>query len=324
MTFFEHYNKGENMRIRLGYVSISNTINLSPSKTITYTNFQKNNDYKTINNIIIINLKNLIEILKYNNSNNIHFYRLSSNIIPLATHKDVYFDYYEKYINYYNKISRIINDKDMRVDIHANNFCILNSINEKVVEYTIKNLEYYYNLFQYMNINNGIVIMHIGSTALGHEQSINRFINNYLKLPNYLKKIIAIENDDKSFNIKDIVYISKKLNVPIVLDYHHHLCNGKEYNIEDYMQDIINSWKNKNCNIKMHFSSPYNKKNYRKHNDYINAYEFRDFCELLKKYNKDIDIMLEAKEKDRSIFKLIRELKYITNYKFIDETSFEL
>ena len=32
--------------------------------------------------------------------------------------------------------------------------------------------------------------------------------------------------------------------------------------------------------------------------------------------------MLEAKNKDEALFKLIRELKYKTNYEFIDDTSF--
>ena len=34
--------------------------------------------------------------------------------------------------------------------------------------------------------------------------------------------------------------------------------------------------------------------------------------------------MIEAKAKDEAVFKLIRELKFKTNYKFIDETSFEI
>ena len=32
--------------------------------------------------------------------------------------------------------------------------------------------------------------------------------------------------------------------------------------------------------------------------------------------------MIEAKKKDEALFKLVRELKYLTNYQFIDETSF--
>ena len=74
--------------------------------------------------------------------------------------------------------------------------------------------------------------------------------------------------------------------------------------------------------IKMHFSSPKNKKDYRNHNDYINGNDFIDFMEILKKYDKDVDIMIEAKCKDDSLFRLIRYLKYKTNYRFIDDTSF--
>lgn len=33
--------------------------------------------------------------------------------------------------------------------------------------------------------------------------------------------------------------------------------------------------------------------------------------------------MLECKEKDDALFKLVRELKYKTDYNFIDDTSFE-
>ncbi len=40
------------------------------------------------------------------------------------------------------------------------------------------------------------------------------------------------------------------------------------------------------------------------------------------KYNQDVDIMLEAKAKDEALFRLVRELKYKTNYKFINDTTF--
>lgn len=81
------------MQIRLGYVAISKTLDkITSSSTITLTNFKKNNDYNKINEIIISNLEALIEILIYNVKNNIHFYRMTSNLIPLATLKEVSFD----------------------------------------------------------------------------------------------------------------------------------------------------------------------------------------------------------------------------------------
>ena len=64
------------------------------------------------------------------------------------------------------------------------------------------------------------------------------------------------------------------------------------------------------------------KKELRSHNDYIDSNIFIDFIEKIKHLDYDIDIMIEAKKKDEAMFRLIRELKYKTNYKFIDDTSF--
>ena len=72
----------------------------------------------------------------------------------------------------------------------------------------------------------------------------------------------------------------------------------------------------------MHFSSPRNKKDFRSHNDYINGDDFIDFIKILKKYDRDVDIMIEAKYKDDSLFRLVRYIKYKTDYRFIDDTTY--
>ena len=132
------------MLIRLGYVSITKTLdNLTTSSTVTLTNFKKNNDYEKINLCIISNLEALIEILNYNVKNNIHFYRLSSNIIPLATHKEVKFDYLNKYKDYYKKISTIIDENKLRIDMHPGQYCVINSVKKEVVDDSIEILKYH-------------------------------------------------------------------------------------------------------------------------------------------------------------------------------------
>lgn len=310
------------MIIRLGYACISETINITTSSLYTYTKFKKEHDYIKLDKIIKNNLLNLYKILKYNEKNNIHFYRLSSNLIPLATKKEVDFDYIKKYKNYYNLISKIINKNNMRIDFHPDQYCVLNSVNKDVIESTIEILNYHYNLLETMNINNKILVLHIGGNTFGKDNSIKRFINNFNKLDDKIKKSIVIENDDKIFNILDCLTISKQCNIPIVLDYHHHQCNGNNIKLKDYINDVFLTWKN--INPKIHFSTPKNntKKDMRSHNDYINVDSFIEFLEIIKDLNFDIDIMIEAKKKDEALFKLIRELKYKTNYKFIDETTF--
>ena len=311
------------MKLRLGYVALSKSLDLTSSHTITYTNFEKENmPYNKLYDVINDNLDALTEILNYNIKNNIHFYRLTSKLVPLATHKNVNFDYIKPFINKFKYIGNLIKTNNLRVDVHPDQFTVLNSTNKEIVANSIINLKYHYKILEALNIKNKIIILHIGGAQFGKDNSIKRFINNFNKLPNYLKKCIAIENDDKIFNITDCLYISRILNIPIVFDYHHYICNNNNEKLESFILEIFNTWHNKTP--KIHFSSPKSnlKKEFRSHNDYIDISSFISFIEKIKYINRDFDIMIEAKEKEAALFRLVSQLKYKTNYNFIDETTF--
>lgn len=315
------------MIIRLGYACLSKTIDITTSRTISYTNYlklSKEERYIKLDELVKSNLNSLNLLIDYNIRNNIHFFRLSSALIPLATLKDVEFDYITPYLNLYTKMGLKIKQNNIRVDFHPDQFTILNSTKREIVKNSIYSLDYYYSILKALNIENPIIILHVGSSVLGKDNSIKRFINNFNKLPNYLKNSIAIENDDKTYNILDVLKLCKKINTPMILDYHHYICNQSDLNINDYYQEIFKTWKK--LRPKIHFSSPKNKtkKEIRSHHDYINSDDFISFINSIKHLNTDIDIMIEAKAKDEAIFKLIRELKFKTNYKFIDETTFEI
>ena len=155
--------------------------------------------------------------------------------------------------------------------------------------------------------------------ANGKKESIKRFIENFNKLDKEIKDLIVLENDDKSFNIRNVLSICEKLNIPMVLDYHHFKVNRNNELIEDYIQRIFNTW---TTTPKIHFSSPKDKKNKRSHSDYINSDDFISFLEKIKFTNQDFDVMIEAKQNDDALFRLIRELKYKTDYKIEKNTIF--
>ena len=312
------------MKVRLGYVALSKALDdVTTSSTITYTNYiNKNYNTSKLLEITKNNLDSLYEIIKYNVKNNFHFYRLTSKLVPLATHDKVNFDYITPFLDKYKKIGKLINDNNIRVDTHPDQYAVLNSMDSKIVKNTVEILEYHYKIMDALGIKDKIIILHVGSSACGKKASITRFINNFNKLPDHIKKCIAVENDDKVYNIKDVLELCHKINVPMVLDYHHFICNNEKEDINDYLKEIINTWDGKLP--KMHFSSPKSKlkKEFRSHSDYINKECFIEFINILKKQDKDIDIMLEAKAKDDAISRLVRCLKYETNYKFVNETTF--
>lgn len=300
--------------IKLGYVSIATCLDVTTSTTLTYTEFCKNKDYNKLDSIIKSNLEALSNIIDYNIKNNIHFYRLTSKLIPLAT--KVKFDYIKKYKKYYDEIGKKIEKNNIRIDVHPDQFCVLNSTKKEVLDNSFEILKYHYNILEALHIKNKIIVLHVGSSVFGKTNSIKRFINNFNKLPIYIQKCIAIENDDKIYNVDDCLDLCNKLNIPFILDYHHHICNHINMNI-DY-EKILKTWTIK---PKMHFSSPKNKtkKDFRSHHDYIEPLDFINFINTLP---FDIDIMLEAKAKDEALFRLTRQLKYY-DFKFLDETSFE-
>ena len=308
------------MKIRLGYVSISKTVDLTPSRNVTYTNYLQNHDLNKIDEIIKSNLEALSKLLDYNIKNNIHFYRLTSTLIPLATKDDVVFDYIKPYKKLYDKCALKIENNNMRVDVHPSEYAVLNSTKKEVVTNTFEILKYHYNILEALKIKNKVIILHVGSSVLGKQNSIKRFINNFNKLDDNIKKTIALENDDKIYNVDDVLNLCNTLSIPFVLDYHHHICNHENIDID--FDKVFSTWKD--INPKVHFSSPKNKtkKDFRSHHDYINSDDFIAFLNLIKDYNYDIDIMIEAKAKDDALFRLVRELKYKTDYKFIDETTF--
>ncbi len=310
------------MKVRFGYAVISKTLEAQKLfRTLTYTNYQKENGPLKLEEIINHNLDGLEEIIKYNIKNNIHFYRLNSSLIPLATHKKVPYDYENKIKDRLALIGKLVKNHNLRLDVHPDQFCILNSTKKEVVLNSIEILKYQANILQMLKVENPLIILHIGSAEDGKAQAINRFVQNFNKLPCDLKRMIALENDDKVYNIKDTLELCQRLDVPMILDYHHHLCNNDNLNLEKYLEAIFSTW---NSRVpKIHFSSPKSKlkKEFRSHHDYINVGEFIKFINIMKKVNQDFDVMIEAKMKDEALFRLIRELKYLTNYTFIDETT---
>lgn len=304
------------MRIRLGYACITKTIE-KKFRTINFTDF--NGNYDGLNNVIKHNLDTLYEILLYNSRNNIHFYRITSNLFPLIDHPDIDKSKIYKFENEFRKIKKIIKANNMRVDMHASEYVVINSVKKEIVDKSINNLEVIYNILKKIT-DKPLIVLHIGSNTFGKKMSLIRFKNNFIRLDKKIRQAIILENDDKVFNIDDVIGLSKSLNMPIVLDYHHHLCNHD--NLKINFKSIYESW---NSIPKMHISSPKsNKKSeFRSHNDYIDINDFVELIKKLKKIDKDTDIMIEAKEKDNALFKLVRELKYY-NYNFLDETTLEI
>lgn len=319
------------MIVRLGYVAIALKLGkVTSSSTLTYTRYNKlkneEDKIKKLKEITYSNIKDLEKILRYNIENNIHFYRLTSNLIPLATHPEVMWNFIKYFEKDFKYIGKIIKESNMRVDAHPDHFNVINSDKENVVENTLRNLNTQVDIFEALEYKEGKLVIHIGGSSGGKEKSIQRFINNVNKFPKRITERLILENDDKVFTAKDVLYICNHTNIPMVLDIHHHNCNNEGEYIGDLLNDVFDTWKKESLPPKIHFSSPREFEGDRKHSDYINAMDFSNFLDISKdKVDKDFDVMIEAKQKDLTVEKLVSDLKSIRqDFKFIDNTTIEI
>ena len=319
------------MRVRLGYVSIAlNLPKTTSSSTVTYARYSKmKTDKEKINKLKEVtksNLDALEKILRYNIENEIHFYRITSNLIPLLTHPEVDFDYKRFFRKDFEYIGNLIKGNNIRVDTHPDQFNVINSTKKDVVESTLRNLKAQAELFDDLNYLYGKMVLHVGSSQGGKEESIDRFINNLKLFPQSITDKLIIENDDKTFTAKDVLDLCKRINKPMVLDVHHHICNNEGEEIGELLPEVFKTWENEILPPKIHFSSPREFENDRKHADYINSSDFIKFLEKAKEVcDIDFDVMIEAKQKDLALEKLMKELKELKpEWNYIDKSTIEI
>ncbi|MHB8062080.1 MAG: UV DNA damage repair endonuclease UvsE [Ruminiclostridium sp.] len=320
------------MIFRLGFVAMTLSLeNCSPSGTVTYATYKtlKDDNARRVRlaRVSRSNIENTLRILKYNYALNIEVYRLTSKLIPLATHNELSdWDYSTEFFDEFRELGEYIKSKSLRISAHPDHFTILNPIKKEVLEGSIRDLDYHVNLFEALGLNDYRykLVLHVGGVYDDKEKAIERFKQNFVMLPDRIRKRIILENDDKSYTAADVLSICEELHIPMVLDVHHHNCVNNGEPIGELLPGIFKTWDNEADPPKIHFSSPKSEKDFRSHADYINYSDFMEFIYVAKEVDKDIDIMLEVKMKDKALFDLSDKLEQTNGIVRVNKSTFQI
>jgi len=317
--------------VRLGYVAMSMELkNASPSKTMTFTQFEKIRDreaaIRKLERIALTNLQNTLRLLKHNAVSDIHFYRLTSRLIPLANHEELLdWDYMKPLQGMLREVGDFAKKHEMRIDFHPDHFVLINSLQENILKNAIKTLKLHYLLLKGMGIDSTHrCVMHVGGNYKETEKSLERFIDNWMVVPRSIQKMMMLENDDTSFTLEDTLYLCEKIGIPLVFDYHHHLAHHRHANWEDQWDRVVQTWNGSPLPIKMHISSPKSEKEFRHHSDFVDTNMFFGFLKAIKGSIPQIDCMIEAKSKDEALFNLMENINKMNDIEIIDGSSFYL
>ncbi|MCX8058018.1 MAG: UV DNA damage repair endonuclease UvsE [Spirochaetes bacterium] len=306
---------------RIGYACIPLRVDFRTNRKVLLQNYNED----LLLNLIELNLKDLLNILKYNFVNKIYLFRISSEIIPfgsLSSNNQVLSNYEKEfskkfikvdYRKYFNELLKTIGDfikeNNLRVSMHPGQYLVLNSEDENVIKNSIDDLIYHCSFLDSLGIDySHKVIIHTGGKFNNKKFSIQKFIKVFNKLDKDLKKRIILENDEKSFNFDDIFFIYEYTGVPLVFDYFHNLLNPSNRSYSEIFNLVKKTWKKEDGIPKIHYSDKSSYKKFGAHSEFIILKNFLKFYKLIDEYN--FDIMLETKDKDISAIKVINSLIY--------------
>lgn len=317
------------MRVRFGYVAISLAVpEGSPNKTTNVKALKKIKEpidrISRLRRIMQENLETTLRILRYNWAHEVHLYRFTSKIVPLATHPIVEgWDYIAAGGLKWREIGEYIRSNGMRISAHPDHFTLLNSPKPEVLTAALKDLDFHVRIFESMGFEAvPSLVMHVGGLYKEKPTALMRFTEQFAQLPDRLRLRIMLENDDKIYTAAEVVSLCEELGCPMVLDVHHYHCNNRGERLEVLWPRMLATWAG--AIPKIHVSSPKSAKDSRAHADYVDPQDILPFLRMAREFNRDVDIMVEAKQKDQAMFRLVEALTLESGIRRIGHATIEL
>jgi UV DNA damage endonuclease len=269
-----------------------------------------------VEELCLANIKDLPKMLRWNDKYGIKFMRLSSEMFPFASHAEYGYKLAPFASEALAEVGRVAIELGHRVSTHPGQFTQLGSPRAEVIANAIRDLDYHDEMLSLLKLpeqqdRDAVMILHMGGTFGDKAATLDRFRENYKNLSPAVKQRLVLENDDVSWSVHDLLPICEELNIPLCLDFHHHNIIFDSSQLREGTLDIMSlyprikaTWDRKKIRQKMHYSEPCPEaitgRQRRKHNP-------RPIT--MPPCPNDMDLMIEAKDKEQALFELMRTLK---------------
>ncbi|PMB63827.1 UV-damage endonuclease [Beauveria bassiana] len=264
----------------------------------------------------LANARDIAKMLRWNDKYGIKFLRLSSEMFPFASHAEYGYKLAPFAADALGEAGRVAAELGHRLTTHPGQFTQLGSPRKEVVDASFRDLEYHDELLSLLKLppqldRDAVMILHMGGIFGDKQATLVRFRENYKKLPQGVQNRLVLENDDVGWSVHDLLPVCEELNIPLVLDYHHHNIIFDDASLREGTRDIIDlypritaTWTRKSIKQKMHYSEPtaaaVTPRERRKHSARV---------KVLPPCACDMDLMIEAKDKEQAVFELMRTYK---------------
>jgi UV DNA damage endonuclease len=288
--------------MRIGYPCINRTIDCTANSTFRLKSYSETRLKDSIKN----NLVCLQKILQFNLEHKLLFFRISSDLVPFASHPINKLNWQKFFREDFEEIGEYIVKNRMRISMHPDQFTLINSLKKEIFERSKKELIYHAEILDLMKLDESAKIqIHVGGAYGNKERSKEKFITRFNELDDSIAQRLVIENDDRLYDLNDCIKINAQTQIPILFDvFHYKVNNSTTYTTEDSLKYSVKTWNKKRDGIPMvDYSSQEPNGLPRQHAETIDLDDFNLFLKKTKLF--DFDVMLEIKDKEKSAMKAI-------------------
>lgn len=292
--------------MKIGYPCINQSLSCRSSRTFRLRSYTDERLHATVEG----NLSCLGEILRYNVAHGILFFRITSDLIPFASHPVCTADWQEDFREEFAAIGTYIRDHRMRISMHPDQFIVLNAQDPDVLRRSIAELAYHAEVLDLLGLDRTAKIqLHVGGVYRDREESIVRFIDRYLSLEEPVLRRLVIENDDRRYTARECLRIHEETGIPVIFDtLHHRVLHGDvDEPAAEVFAEVAATWRAKDGLPMVDYSTQDPDGRPGKHAATIDIDDFLRFTGDIRPL--DADIMLEIKDKETSALRAVSALE---------------
>jgi UV DNA damage endonuclease len=250
----------------------------------------------------------LAEALAFCAAHGIGDFRINSQLLPLYTHPQ--FGYRLAGLPGGADIEALLagcgsfaRKHRLRTTLHPDQFVLLNSPSAEVTRSSVEELAYQAELAELVGAD--VLTIHGGGAYGEPTAALNRLRRRIGRLPDAIRRRLALENDDRVFRPADLLPVCRDTGVPLVYDVHHHRVLPDGLSVEEATRLALGTWRREPL---FHVSSPINGwkgTDESRHHDVIDPADVPG-CWL--SLRRTVTVEVEAKAKEVAVLRLRRAL----------------
>jgi len=289
--------------VKIGYPCLNRSLDCTSSRTFRLRSYSPARlDEKVRQNLLCLS-----RILEFNRENNLLFFRITSDLVPFASHPVCAVPWPEIFAAEFAAIGAFIKSNRMRISMHPDQFTLINSPAPDIFKRSAAELIYHARVLDLLGLDLTAKIQIHGGGVYGDKaKSLDRFCSRFEQLDETIRRRLVVENDDRQYSVADCLAISRRTGMPVLFDSFHHQLNRNGEDLATALSLTAASWEKNDGLPMVDYSSQ--KKGERK-GSHAESIDLEDFAEFMAAAAElDFDIMLEIKDKEKSALRVRRFL----------------